>query len=77
MADEEAAKGEGYDLLDKVWFDTIDALQEIVVMSDDISKRIEAADVLLRYFVSMGQSINAPYVPEERYIIDDDEDDDD
>jgi hypothetical protein len=74
MADEEATKREGYDLLDKVWFDTIDALREVIVMSDDATKRIEAADTLLRYFVAMGQSINAPYVPEERYNIEDEED---
>jgi hypothetical protein len=76
MADEEATKREGYELLDKVWFDTIDALQDVVLLSDDISKRIEAADVLLRYFVAMGQSINAPYVPDERYQTDDEDDDD-
>jgi hypothetical protein len=76
MADEETGRTDGHDLLDQVWFETIEDLQYIVGTQDDPQVRIKAADVLLRYFVSLGQSINAPYIPDARPNTDDEDDDD-
>lgn len=76
MADEETERSDGYDLLDRAWFETIEDLAYIISTQDDPQVRIKAADVLLRYFVAMGQSINAPFVPANRPDLDDEDDDD-
>lgn len=68
-------ESEGHVLLSTVWFDTIIELREMVILSEDSKVRLAAADILMRYFVSLGQSINAPFVPTERPEIEDDDDD--
>lgn len=62
MTDDSIEKGK--ELLDEVWFDTIDKLQIILQYESDPRVNLEAADILLRYFISLGQSINQPYIPD-------------
>lgn len=71
----------GKELLDKIWFDTMDSLLEILVFESNPSARVEAGDVLVKYFIALGQSVNEPYLPDEdprpdSVTTDDDEDDD-
>ena len=75
MDDEQDQPSDGEALLNRAWFEAIDELRGIIGLSDDVKARIEAADVLLRYFVSLGQSINDPFIPDtysEEVIEDDD-----
>jgi hypothetical protein len=59
-----AALNDGQKLIAHVWFCTIHELHDIVGMSENPDVRVAAADTLLRYFTSMAQSINSPYIPE-------------
>ena len=54
----------GRELLDEAWFATIERLVIILQYESDPRVNLEAADILLRYFISLGQSINQPYIPE-------------
>jgi hypothetical protein len=56
-------ENEGKALLDQTWFLVVQELTEITLFNDNAERRIEAADALLRYFISLGQSINEPYIP--------------
>lgn len=62
----------GQRYLEKVWWDTIEELHELVVMGE-ANNRINAADTLLRYFAALNLGINAPFIPEERSDSDDDD----
>lgn len=72
----------GKDVLSYVWFCTMSELHTIL-HGDDAANRLKAADLLLKYYTAMGQSINLPYIPVERPEVDmddleeDDEDNDD
>lgn len=74
----------GQELLEKVWFDTIENLAEILMYESNPSARVEAGEVLVKYFIALGQSVNAPFMPNEDIRPDplasnnddDDEDDD-
>lgn len=67
-------RSEGEQFLDEVWWSTIAELQEIIQLAENTGDRVKAADVLLRYYVSLGQSINEPYIPESRAVEEDPED---
>ena len=75
--EETPSHSEGWELLQLVWFSTIHELDEIMTNAEQTKDRIAAAEVLLRYFIAFGQSINEPWVPEKPPYGDDDEDDDD
>lgn len=70
---EQAEYTQGNALLGYAWFAALQELVDIVTMAESAADRIAAGDVILRYFVSLGQSINDPYIPAD----DDEEDDDD
>lgn len=63
MADEVQT---GQAFLEELWWTTMDELNDIVSMSETVSHRIEAADTILRYFVSMNTGLHEPFVPETR-----------
>lgn len=73
MADEVQT---GQAFLEDLWWTTMDELYDIVSMSENVSHRIEAADTILRYFVSMNTGIHEPFVPKQRPHVEDDDDDD-
>lgn len=56
----------GDDLLAHVWFCTIEELHDTMHSSENPQARNEAADILLRYFASLAQSINEPFIPKQR-----------
>lgn len=75
MGDSESETHEGYDLLGRAWFDAIYELRATILASEDARLRVDAAEVLLKYTISMGQSINIPWVPEKNPSeVEDDED---
>jgi hypothetical protein len=67
---------DGGRLIAHVWFCTIRELHEIIMRSENPDVRVSAADTLLRYFTSMAQSINSPYIPEVDPGNEDEDDDD-
>lgn len=57
---------EGQALLDVAWFAAIDELVYVLYNGEDQSARQQAAEALLKYMISLGQSINLPHIPESR-----------
>lgn len=70
-------ESEGIKKLESVWWLTIEELEEMVVLDGDPKTRLQAAEILLRYFIAMGQSINAPFIPETEPDDEEEDDDDD
>lgn len=69
----------GNELLEEVWFQTIEELRQIALYSDDMKAKSQALQTLVQYFLGMGQSINSPFIPEllpQSLRSDDDEEDD-
>lgn len=62
----EPIKSKGEKTLTRVWFESIETLEEILLMSDNPKEQIRAAEVLLQYYISLGQSINEPFIPKKR-----------
>lgn len=73
MSDE---RNDGHDLLERGWFEAVEALCEIVLMNEDAARRIEAADVLLRHVATFHTGLGEPFVPKVRPQFEVPEDDD-
>lgn len=78
MSEEEIERNEGQELLNAAWFTAVEELGRTIENNEDPRVRVEAADTLLRYFISLGQSINEPFIPTRQFGFErEDEDDED
>jgi hypothetical protein len=66
MPQDHRTKGEK--LLDRTWFDALEALREVIIFGEKTEDRIAASEVVLKYFISLGQSINEPRIPVSRRV---------
>lgn len=52
--------------LAQAWFFAIEELASTALTGEHTSDRIKASEVILQYCISLGQSINEPYMPKSR-----------
>jgi hypothetical protein len=75
MGEEDTERTDAQRTLEVAWYAVVMELTDIVMDSESTESKIAAGDVLLKYFIAMGQSINEPFLPKGEFTPEEDDDD--